>query len=588
MLHRFFLGLLLAASLLACRQDTSYATGETTDAPAVAFKHTDNVARIALRAEPTSLNPWLATDANTRYVREMIFQTLNSRDPQTQESVPLLAGLPDVSKEPDGGVSYSFLIDERATWPNGLPVTAADVIFSLKAVLNPLVEAGGYRPYYDMVANVVTSPNNERRVKFITKRPYLLAEESLASIVVYPEYAYDPEGLLRNVRLADLTNPTVAKRLADRGGDLQTFADQFQDPALARDPARIVGSGPYALTSWEENQQLTLTRRDNYWAAKSDDPWLTAGPEQIVFRIIPDNATMLNALRDEAVDVVVAMSVDQFKEARNDEYLKARYDFETVQGLAFFGLLFNQNDPLLRDQQTRRALAHLTDVDALIEQLLPGLANRVVGPVLPSKTYYNDELPLIEYSLEQAEALLAEAGWSDTNGDGTVDKEIDGQREEFVLRFTTPNSPTSLAIGSLLQEWFRDAGVKLEIDQQDRRALGGILNKGDFDLFILGQGFDPNPDEFTQVWASTSVPPNGSNRGGFSNAEADRLIKQIKVTLDADERDPLYRRFQEIIYENQPMIFLFSPLDRVVVSKRFEFEPKSSSPNLNFNALEQK
>jgi len=107
-------------------------------------------------------------------------------------------------------------------------------------------------------------------------------------------------------------------------------------------------------------------------------------------------------------------------------------------------------------------------------------------------------------------------------------------------------------------------------------------------MFILGQGFDPNPDEFTQVWASTSVPPNGTNRGGFSNAEADRLIKQIKVTLDADEREPLYRRFQEIVYENQPFIFLFSPLDRVVVSKRFEFEPKSMTPNLSFNDLEVK
>lgn len=587
MLHRFLLCLALAASFLACRQDPATTAGSDS-ATEIDYKYTENVARIAIRAEPTGLNPWLSTDANTRYVREMIFQTLNSRDPQTLESVPLLAGLPDVRKEADGGVSYSYLIDERATWPNGMPVSASDVIFSLKAVLNPLVDAGPYRPYYEMVANVVTSPNNERRFKIMTKRPYVLAEESLSSIVVYPEYAYDPDGLLRSVRLSDLTDPATARRLADQGGALAEFATRFSDPALAREPGKVVGSGPYELTSWEENQQVVLSKRDNYWAAKSSDPWLAAGPDQLIFKIISDNATMLNAMRDEAVDAVVSMSVDQFKDARNDEFLTDRYDFATVQSLSYFGLLLNQNDPLLRDAKTRRALAHLTDVDALIEQLLPGLAERVVGPVLPAKSYYNDDLKLIDYNPERAAQLLAEAGWEDTNGNGTLDKEIDGVREEFKMRFTTPPSPTSLSIGALVQEWFRDGGIELTIDQQDRRALGGVLSKGDFEMFILGQGFPPNPDEFTQAWASTSVPPNGTNRGGFSNAEADRLIKQIKVTLDADEREPLYRRFQEIVYENQPFIFLFSPLDRVVVSKRFEFEPKSIMPNLNFNDLEVK
>jgi peptide/nickel transport system substrate-binding protein len=97
---------------------------------------------------------------------------------------------------------------------------------------------------------------------------------------------------------------------------------------------------------------------------------------------------------------------------------------------------------------------------------------------------------------------------------------------------------------------------------------------------------DPNPDEFTQVWASTSVPPAGSNRSGFANKEADRLIKEIAGTMKASDRDPLYRRFQEIIYENQPMVFLFSPATRLVVSKRLKYSTTSLSPGLDFNALE--
>lgn len=577
---------LLAVSVFACRENPSEASGEV-DVAAVTFRHTDNVLRIAQRAEPVTLNPLLAFDPASRYVREMIFQTLNSRDPETMESVPLLAGLPDIRQEANGGASYSFLIDEAATWPNGMPVTAADVIFSLKVVLNPLVPAGPYRSYYDMVDNVITTPSNAKRFRVTTRRPYLLAEESLASLPIYPEYAYDPEGLLRSVRLQDLTDPAKAQRLADQGGALKAFAEQFTAPALGRDPQKVIGSGPYALVSWEDGQQITLQRRPDYWAADRESSWLVARPAEIAFTFIAEEATMVNALRDEQVDVALGLGVDQFQKLRDDAYLTERYDFATVPSLSYFGLLFNQQHPLLRDVKTRRALALLTDVDALINQLLPGLAERVNGPVLPSKTYYNDRLPILEYDPDTAIELLAEAGWGDSDGDGILDQLIDGKQEPFRFTFLCPASRTSEEIATLFQDWLSDVGIEMTIDRQDRRALGENLNKGNFAMTILGQGFNPTPDEFTQVWASSSVPPNGTNRSGFSDSEADGLIRKIRTTLSAEERDPLYRRFQEILYDNQPMIFLFSPLDRLVVSHRFDFTPKSVRPNLNFNDLQQ-
>ncbi|MEO0732379.1 MAG: hypothetical protein AAFZ52_06065, partial [Bacteroidota bacterium] len=133
---RIPLYLLLVVCLCACKQDKP---SEPTGPQPIPHKNTDNVLRVGMRVEPPGLNPVLSTQATARYVGEMIFQTLTSKDPQTFEQVPLLASTPDVSREADGTVSYAYLIDERATWPNGLPVTAADVIFSLKIVLNPLV-----------------------------------------------------------------------------------------------------------------------------------------------------------------------------------------------------------------------------------------------------------------------------------------------------------------------------------------------------------------------------------------------------------------------------------------------------------------
>jgi ABC-type transport system substrate-binding protein len=586
---RYLLCLALAVSFFACKEAPPTTEGPVSPpSPSeITFKNTDNVARIAIRIEPPTLNPWLTTQASSRYIREMIFQTLNSNDPTTLAPVPLVASLPDVRKEATGGASYSYLIDEAATWPNGMPITAADIIFSLKVVMNPLVDNAAYRGYYDMVESVVTSPSNERRFKIITKRPYLLAKESLGSLTVLPEYAYDPDGLLRKVKLTDLTNPATAKRLADEGGAIKEFAELYAQPRFGREPDGLIGSGPYALESWEDGQRITLVRRDNYWGSKKKNGWLADESGKLTFEIIADNATMVNALRDELIDVVVDMSVDQFAEIRNDPFLNQRFDFSTTESLKYFSLIFNQNNPLFQDVKTRRAMAFLTDVDAVIEESLSGLGNRIVGPVLSRQPYYNSDLELIPHDPDQAIQLLTEAGWEDTNGDGTIDKEIDGTRQEFKFQILVFPSPVTISIGTLVKSWAKDAGIDIEVTQMAPRQLYEKLNEGDFAFSVIGQGYNPTADDFTQVWHSGSVPPNGTNRSGFANAEADRLINKIRVTLKEKERDPLYRRFQKIVYENQPMVFLFSPTDRLVVSKRLEFEPKSISPNLNFNDLTQ-
>lgn len=579
---RLFFCLLLAVTLFACGPDPKSSVETSAE---TAAREASTTLRIATRVEPNSLNPFLTTQADARQVRELIFQTLNSMDPVTFEAVPQLASTPDVQKEAGGEVAYSYKIDERATWPNGTPVTSADVVFSLKAVLNPLVPAGPYRTYYYNISNIITSPGDEYRFRVVTNRPYILAQESLGSLVVYPEYAYDPDHLLRDIRLTDLTNEKTAARLAETNEKLKQFAEAFNDVALATEPDKIIGSGPYRLTEWIPGQKLTLEKRENYWADGERSTVLMAKPKKIVFDVIPDANTMANALRDDLIDVALGIGVDQFKEIRDDEYLKERFDFSTVNSTNYFGMLMNQQNPLLRDAKTRRALAHLVDVDVLIDQLLPGLATRVNGPVLPGKSYYAD-LPAIDYNPAKAEALLAEAGWADTNGDGTLDKEIDGSRQEFSFQFLVFPTATSASVGALVSEWAKEAGIDIEVVQQAPAALYGELDKGNFVMSLLGMGMDPNPDEFTQVWASTSVPPNGSNRGGFSNPEADKLIKQIAVTLKASERDPLYRRFQEIVYENQPMVFLFSPATRLVVSKKFRYSTTALAPGLDFNAME--
>ena len=551
----------------------------------------DRRVRIALKAEPVGLNPILSVQNVSRYVTEQIFQTLNDHDSQTFELIPLLASVPSIAEDPtgEGGTFYRYTIDSLARWPDGSPVTARDVAFSLKAIMNPLVQAGPYRHYYEMVRDVVADSAAARTFSVITRRPYILAAEAMADLYIYPEYAYDPQGLLRGVPLPELTDPDASsRRLLREYPQLRDFANFFNDPELGFDPDRITGSGPYALVDWQPGQQLLLRRRDNYWGLQRAEDRFAAVPDELLFRIIPDNTTTVNALRDRLVDVVIDIPEDEFVQLRDDDYLTRYYDFRVVPGFKYFSILLNQDDPLLSDSLTRRALAHTVNVDQLIEQLLPGLARRVVGPVLPTKSYFNSQLPGIPYDTDRARALLRQAGWSDTNGDGTVDKLIDGQRRELRFQLLSYPTPTSEAVTLVVAEGARAVGADVQVTKREPRALLSLLDAGNFSAAFYGQGSEPTPDDFAQVWLSSSVPPSGTNRSNFRNAEADSLIRRIATMADGEERTALYRRFQEIVYANQPMIFLYSPYDRVVVAKRFDYTVSSIAPNLRFNALRPK
>lgn len=572
---------LLVPALLLCQLFACLADEEGEGAAG-----TENTVHIRMASEPRGLNPLLSTRGDSRYVEDQIFQTLNEIDPRTFKLVPSLASVPVRERLDDDQFSYNYVIDSAARWPNGMPVTAHDVLFSLKALLNPLVDAGAYRPYYRMVSDFRIDATDDRRFSVYTDRPYLLTERSLGDLYVYPEYAYDPEQLLRGVPLEQLVEAERAEQAAANGVALQQFAETFADPSLSYEPERVVGSGPYRLVKWADGRQLRLERRADYWGGNRDELWLASRPDALVYQIILDDATVAGALRNGAVDVVLDLPNDQFRRLRGEEEVSDDYNFEVVPGFDYYAILFNQDHPLLRDAETRRALAHLVDVDLIIGRLLGGLGERVTGPVLPSKPYYNDSLPAIEYDPARARNLLSTAGWKDEDDDGVLEKTIDGERRDFAFSLLSFSSGMSEAIALELAENARQVGIDIRVNRQESRTLYSRLQSGDFAASMIGQRYLPGPDDLTQVWSSTSVPPAGSNRGNFRVPEADSLIRRLSVTLDEKKRLPLYRRFQELVYANQPMIFLFSPYDRVVVSDRFDYEVTSLAPNVYFNALE--
>ncbi|MCB0585132.1 MAG: hypothetical protein KDD06_07405 [Phaeodactylibacter sp.] len=588
---------LISLVLAACKADKQQEQGQD----ATDFRYKDNTVYARLPAEPDRLNLLISTNVYARVVNEQIFLYLLHFDPQTLELAPQLAkGRPVVEEITEGpykgGVSYTFEIIEEAKWDNGQPVTGKDFEFTLKALFNPKVNAANIRAYLDYIKDIRIDPDNPRKFTVITDKKYIIGETAVSNIPILPEYIYDPNGLLKDIPLTHLTSPAFAEQ-ADEPTDEETaeeqkaaqdFADAFNAPQYSREKGFISGAGPYEFEEWVTGQRIVLKRKENWWGDKVSDqyPMLKAYPERLVFLIIPDQSAAVVALKDQQIDVTSQIDAKDFVDLRENELVNRYYNLHTPSSLGYYFIGLNNKKPRLSDKRVRRALAHLVDVPALIQDLYYGLAERTVGPFHPTKPYYDKELPPIEYDPEKARALLAEAGWEDTNDNGIVDKEINGERVEMELEYKiSASSKFANSQALLFQNNAKKAGVKLNIVPKEFTVLIDDTKKRDYELYSGAWGQDPVIDDPKQLWHSESDTPDGGNRVSFSNPDADRLIEEIRVTLDEDKRNRLYQEFQELIYEEQPYIFLFSPLERIAISKRFDAKPSARRPGFNVNSF---
>ncbi len=574
----FILISLCAAILLLtqCRPDPS-GQSDTVD-----FKRTGNTAVVRLDLDPDYLNPVLSTNTYARQVMDHLFLYLASVDPQTLQFQPQLAkAMPVVEPITEGpyagGVAYTFELHEAAVWDDGSPVTGHDYVFTLKTILNPKVPAQRYRPYLSAIRDIEIDPDNPRRFTVLTNQRYMLNQEVVTNIApVLPAYIYDPDDLLTDIPFRDLADPETAARLAEEDERLAAFAEQFTDPKYSREKGTVAGCGPYALESWETGQRIVLNRKTDWWGddLAEEYPLLRAHPDQLIFRPITDAVTMQAVIKSEEIDVASNIDTKDFLELRESEDVNARYNFYTPLSLSYFNLYLNTRLPKLSDRRVRRALAHAIDVDEVIETAYNGFGRRLANPVLPNAEYYNSDLEPIPFNLEKARSLLADAGWEDTDGDGVVEKEIDGERVPLRLEYMlSANREVSRTVALLIQDNARKAGIEVQLTPLEGNVIFDRLRSRNFEMAAAGRALSPTLWDPKQNWHS-----EGDNRSGFGDAETDALIDEIRTTLDAERRNELYKDLQARIYEETPEIFFFMPEQRMVVHKRFELEPTAIYP----------
>ncbi len=470
-------------------------------------------------AEPGTLNPVTATDVYESIINGgNIYETLVKRDNKTLEIIPLLAESWDIS---DDKLTFIFHLKEGIKWHDGKPFTSEDVVFSYNKIMDPKVDSARLKSYYQEIKSVEAL--DMYTVKFKYARPYFLALEFCGGM------------------------PLVPKHL-------------FEDGDFNKNPAgrKPVGTGPYKFSSWETGREIALVKNDDYWGKK---PHLN----KIVLRIINDPNVAFQVLRKGEIDFAGLTPIQWNKQS---ETKKFREDFNKYSYFTpnynFIG--WNEERPFFKDKRVRTAMTHLLNRKLILEKILYNLGAIVTNPFYINSKEYNKQLDELEFNPELAKYLLDEAGWIDTNGNGIRDK--DGV--EFEFEFLLPNgSDTSDKISTILKEEVDKVGIKMQIRNIEWAVFTQRLNERKFDAVILGWSMGVESDPY-QVWHSSQISGGGSNFVGFNNKEADKIIEEARKEFDKDKRIVLYKRFSEIVYDEQPYTFLFCRNSTVALNKRFD------------------
>ncbi len=521
-------------------------------------------------SDAKGLNPMTTSDAySNSYISPNIFQQLLNYDHETMNLVPVLAkARPEVVQNGDLA-ELTFELREEAVWDNGQPVTADDVLFTFKTIFCPKANTDNVKPGVDFIKDVKTYPDNNRKITFVCSK-YIGMEDGAGGIPIIPEYIYDSKKVLRKYTVAELIS---GNSKANNDPEIKEFADFFNSEKSNRDTGIVMGSGAYKLVSFETGQRLILEKKKNWWGDKlaKENEFFEAYPKRLVFETINDFNTALTALVDEKLDFIYVTPVKEYVELDNSPKFKQNFVKSEPQMLAYQAIGVNVKDKVLTDAKVRQALCYLTNVDQIIEKVLYGKGIRTIGSILPmKKDAYNSGITPYPYDVEKAKALLAEAGWNDSDGDGVLDKVIDGQKTKFEISYSyNSGNPLRETVGLLIQNSFKQAGIKLEIKALDWALYLDELKKHNCQLFYQGWVKEPRPDDEKQIF-HTSSANGGSNYMNFGNAKTDALLEQIRSEMDITKRNELYKQWQQIEHDEVPYIFLYVQNFRNCVHKRFE------------------
>jgi peptide/nickel transport system substrate-binding protein len=534
----------------------------------------------------------LSTLTQATQIERKIFLPLADYNPTTLLLEPILITAPPKITEIKngsyaGGAMYEMSILPEATWDDGMPITGHDYVFMMKAALNPYLSNLAWRNHMDHIVAMEVDSIDPKKIKVLTNIEYILSESVITTNPIYPAHIYDENNLLKSYSFQAIKNHTPEME-PELDQVLHDFAKQFNSETYSREI--VSGGGPYEFVEWVPNQQIVIKKKDKWWgnSLNLSHPLLQAFPSSITYYFIPDAQTAITALKDQKIDVLAELSPEQYHELTSYNEQSNTLTLKTAPILQYYFVAYNNDHKILRDGRVRNAISRLMDIENLVDKLFFGLATPTTGPILPATPAYDHSLKSLTFQPSIATELLDAAGWRDTDNNQVLDKNIDGELIEMNFTILTTRSQLSQDVAILLKEQAAKVGINLEIIPLDTRNLIQNVKKGEYELACLASIQEIGAYDPYNSWHSDNASLNGNNWCKFRNVEADSIIEEIKHTLDLTDRDKLYRRFQEIIYQEQPALFLVSPKFCMAVNKNLIFEPTAMRPGYFENRFKLK
>jgi peptide/nickel transport system substrate-binding protein len=480
--------------------------------------------------DANTLLPVLASDSASSEINGLVYSSLVRYDKDLKIEGELAESW-EISAD---NLTITFHLRPGVTWHDGTPFTAEDVLFTYRLYIDPKTPTA-YAEQYRQVATAEVLDPTTFRVSY--RQPLAKALISWGELSVLPRHLLEGEDVTKS--------------------------------PLARHP---VGTGPFRFVEWKPGEKIVLEANPDYFEGR---PYL----DRVVYRIIPDESTMFLELQAGGLDTM-GLNPIQYQAQTDSPAFKRQFVKYRYPAFAYTYLGYNLNRPLFQDKRVRQALSYAINKKEIIEGVLLGLGQESTGPYKPGTWPYNAAVKRYPYDPERARTLLAEAGWTDSDGDGILDK--DGKPFAFTI-VTNQGNDQRVKSGEIIQRRFREIGVDVKLRVIEWASfLNEFINPGNFDATILGWTVPIDPDGYN-VWHSSKTGPRELNFVGFKNAEVDELLEKGRRTLETAERKQYYDRFQEILAEEQPYTFLYVPDALPVVAYRFQgIEPAPAGITYNF------
>ncbi len=415
--------------------------------------------------------------------------------------VPRLAESWDIS--PDGK-TYTFYLREDVKWHDGEPFTAADVTFTVAAILDPDTETGLRDNLQVAGENVTCEAVDDYTVKFTLPEPYAPFIYKIPAIQIVP------------------------KHLLENEPDINTAAFN-QNP---------VGTGPFMWKELVPGDHMTFVANDDFYLGKP-------GCKAVIVRLIPDSAAAVAALKAGEIDVVESEEPTDHAWAAENDY-KAYW---SLPGGIMYLWLNPAKVPAFGDVKVRQAMSYALDRDALTK-VYDGSepAYNIISPYGVTSRFYNQDVTKYTYDPDMARELLEEAGWTDTDGDGFVDK--NGQNLGFTVIGQT-GWKTAQDMLTVTQAWYKDVGIDMQIQLLESSAFREARGNPEVvEASFTGTPSPLDPDDLRVVYHSQG----GRNLFGYVNERVDELFAQGVVESDLEKRKAIYAEIQKLTLDDMPYI----------------------------------